>query len=274
MGWGLFLWYMKYKRVLSIAGSDSCGGAGIQADIKTIMACGCYATTAITAVTVQNTLGVTAVHPVPLDVIEGQIEAVLSDVGADAIKVGMLHSAAVVEIVCRAIDKFRPSHVVVDPVMVSTSGHRLIEESAVEMLRRELIPRASIITPNIPEAELLIGRAIEGAADFDCAVRELSELGCRGVLLKAGHLEDNILTDLFLAPDGEIHLLSAERVESRNTHGTGCTLSSAVAAHLALGFDYAEAVRRAKEYLLGALRDGAKYELGAGHGAVNHGFRV
>ncbi|MFI3304931.1 MAG: bifunctional hydroxymethylpyrimidine kinase/phosphomethylpyrimidine kinase [Rikenellaceae bacterium] len=265
---------MKYKRVLTIAGSDSCGGAGIQADIKTIMACGCYAASAVTAVTVQNTLGVTAVHPIPLDVIEGQIEAVLSDVGADAVKIGMLHSSAVVEVVCRALDRFRPAHVVVDPVMVSTSGHRLIEESAVEMLRRELLPRASIITPNIPEAEILLGRTIVRAADLDTAARELALLGCRGVLLKAGHLEDDLLTDIFLSPDGELHRLSAPRVETHNTHGTGCTLSSAVASHLALGYDYAEGVRRAKEYLLGALTDGAKYELGGGHGAVNHGFRV
>ncbi|MFI3304371.1 MAG: bifunctional hydroxymethylpyrimidine kinase/phosphomethylpyrimidine kinase [Rikenellaceae bacterium] len=265
---------MKYSRVLTIAGSDSGGGAGIQADIKSIMACGCYASTAITAITVQNTLGVEAVHPVPLEIIEGQIDAVLSDIGTDAIKVGMLHSAEVVEIVCRAIDRYRPKYLVVDPVMVSTSGHRLIEESAVERLRQELLPRATIITPNIPEAELLLGEKIEGGAMLEDAARKLSKIGCEGVLLKAGHLEDDLLTDIFLDADNTIHRLSAPRVDSRNTHGTGCTLSSAVAAHLALGFSPVEAVTRAKEYLIGALTDGAQYEIGGGHGPVNHAYKI
>lgn len=264
---------MKYSRVLTIAGSDSGGGAGIQADIKAISACGAFAASAITAVTVQNTLGVTAVHPIPLEIIEGQINAVLSDIGADAIKVGMLHSADVVQLVCRAIDKFKPQNVVVDPVMVSTSGHRLIEESAIEMVRTELLPRATIITPNIPESEILLGRKIAGQCDLEVAARDLSYDGKVAVLLKAGHLTEAVLTDIFYDLSGEIYRLTSERLYTRNTHGTGCTLSSAVAAFLAQGRPPVEAVHAAKEYLTAAIVSGAEYEIGAGHGPVNHFWR-
>ncbi|MFI3270228.1 MAG: bifunctional hydroxymethylpyrimidine kinase/phosphomethylpyrimidine kinase [Rikenellaceae bacterium] len=265
---------MKYSRVLTIAGSDSGGGAGVQADIKAISACGAYTATAITAVTVQNTLGVEAVHPVPLEIIEGQIEAVLSDIGADAVKIGMLHSAEVVELVCRMIDKYQPRAVVLDPVMVSTSGHRLIEETAVEALRKKLIPRSTIITPNLPEAEILIGRKITGQADFEAATRELAAGGDYSVLLKAGHLDGELLTDIFYdAQTAQIHSLTGVRIETPNKHGTGCTLSSTIAAYLALGMTLWDAVRSAKEYLEGAILSGAKYEIGSGHGPVDHFYR-
>ncbi|MFI3258664.1 MAG: bifunctional hydroxymethylpyrimidine kinase/phosphomethylpyrimidine kinase [Rikenellaceae bacterium] len=264
---------MRYSRVLSIAGSDSGGGAGIQADIKTISACGAYAATAITAVTVQNTMGVTAVHPIPVEIIEAQIEAVLSDIGADAIKIGMLHSVEVVEVVCRAIDRHRPKHVVLDPVMVSTSGHRLIEESAIEMLSRELIPRSTIITPNIPEAEILLGRSLADQNSLPEAARELSREGKVSVLLKAGHLSEELLTDIFFE-SGVIHRLSSERLHTPNTHGTGCTLSSALAAFLAQGHPQAIAVTEAKRYLTAALKSGAKYEIGNGHGPVDHIYKM
>ncbi|MFI3247808.1 MAG: bifunctional hydroxymethylpyrimidine kinase/phosphomethylpyrimidine kinase [Rikenellaceae bacterium] len=263
---------MRYTRVLSIAGSDSGGGAGIQADIKAISACGGYAATAITAVTVQNTLGVTAVHPIPIEIIEGQIEAVLSDIGADAIKIGMLHSTEVIEVVCRAIDKYKPRNVVLDPVMVATSGHRLIEQSAIEMLSRELIPRATIITPNIPEAEILLGHKIECQDALPDAARELSRDGSVAVLLKAGHLTEKMLTDIFLDAEGKIHHLTSPRLETKNTHGTGCTLSSALAAFLAKGLTPAEAVRSAKAYLTSALVSGARFEIGEGHGPVDHQY--
>ncbi len=263
---------MRYTRVLSIAGSDSGGGAGIQADIKAISACGGYAATAITAITVQNTLGVTAVHPIPTEIIEGQIEAVLSDIGADAIKIGMLHSEEVIEVVCRAIDKYKPRHVVLDPVMVSTSGHRLIEQSAIDMLSRELIPRATIITPNIPEAEILLGYKIANQEALPDAAHELSRDGSISVLLKAGHLTEEMLTDIFLEAGGTIHYLSSPRLDTPNTHGTGCTLSSAVAAFLAKGQTPAEAVRNAKEYLRSALISGARFEIGHGHGPVDHQY--
>ena len=180
---------MKYKRVLTIAGSDSGGGAGIQADIKAISALGAYAASAITAITVQNTIGVQAVHPIPTGIIKGQIDAVMEDIGADAIKIGMLHSTEVIEVVCRAIDKYKPRWVVLDPVMVSTSGHRLIEQEAVELLISELIPRASIITPNIPEAEMILGSGAIGVEQMGSAVVELTRRHGVSTLLKAGHIE-------------------------------------------------------------------------------------
>ncbi len=263
---------MKYCRVLSIAGSDSGGGAGIQADIKSISACGCYAATAITAVTVQNTQGVTAVHPVPTEIVEAQIDAVLSDIGADAVKVGMLHSAEIVDVVCRAIDRYTPKSVVVDPVMVSTSGHRLIDESAIATLRDNLLPRATIITPNIPEAEILLGERISSNEDLEHAAKALSERYNVSVLLKAGHMEDEMLIDIFYEAEGKIHRLSSPRVETPNTHGTGCTLSAAIASFLAMGHTPALAVQSAKEYLTRAIASGAEYTIGNGHGPVDHLF--
>lgn len=261
---------MRYNVVLTIAGSDSGGGAGIQADIKTISACGCYAATAITAITAQNTLGVTDIHPVPIKIIEAQIDAVMSDIGANVIKIGMLHSAEVIEVVVRAIDKYKPRHVVLDPVMVSTSGHRLIEESAIEMLSRELIPRATIITPNIPEAEILAGHEIKDQSTFPDVAKELSRGDKVAVLLKAGHLPDQTLTDIFYNTDGQIFSLRSQRVDTKNTHGTGCTLSSAIAAFLAQGLEPTQAVSAAKNYLISALTSGAQFEIGKGHGPVDH----
>ncbi len=264
---------MKYSRVLTIAGSDSGGGAGIQADIKAISACGCYAASAITAVTVQNTLGVEAVHPIPLDVLEGQIEAVLSDIGADAIKIGMMHSSDVIEVVCRQLDKFNIRNVVVDPVMVATSGHRLIEQSAVEALKAELLPRARVITPNIPEAEILLGTQITDQQALPEMARQLSMGGRVSVLLKAGHLTEDRLTDiLYDAEHDQIVELTSQRLSTPNTHGTGCTLSSALAAMLAKGMELSDAARAAKEYINSAIISGSRFEIGGGHGPVDHFF--
>ncbi|MBQ3207800.1 MAG: bifunctional hydroxymethylpyrimidine kinase/phosphomethylpyrimidine kinase [Bacteroidales bacterium] len=265
----------KYFRVLTIAGSDSGGGAGIQADIKAISAMGCYAASAITAVTVQNTLGVQAVHPVPLDILEGQIEAVLSDIGTDAIKIGMLHSADVVNLVADMLEKYRIKNVVLDPVMVSTSGHRLIEENAVEVIKARLIPLARVITPNIPEAEILAGCRIACQADFDETARKLSDDSNVSVLLKAGHLDGESLVDYFYnAEDDTMTRLPSERIRTRNTHGTGCTLSSAFAAALAKGEDLTCAARSAKAYIEQAIISGADYEIGSGHGPVNHFYSL
>ncbi len=264
---------MKYNRVLTIAGSDSGGGAGIQADIKAISACGCYAASAITAVTVQNTVGVEAVHPIPLDILEGQIEAVLSDIGADAIKIGMMHSAEVVEVVCRQLDKFEVKSVVVDPVMVATSGHRLIEQSAIESLKANLLPRARVITPNIPEAEILLGEKITDQSQLSEMARKLSFDGRVSVLLKAGHLTEDLLTDiLYNAESDEIVELSSKRLSTPNTHGTGCTLSSALAAMLARGMALSDAARAAKDYINSAIISGSNFEIGHGHGPVDHFF--
>ena len=262
----------KYNRVLTIAGSDSGGGAGIQADIKAISAMGCYAASAITAITVQNTLGVEAVHAVPLDILAGQIDAVLSDIGTDAVKIGMLHSAEVVNLVADKIEKYAIKNVVLDPVMVSTSGHRLIEESAVEVIKSRLIPMARVITPNIPEAEILAGCTISSEEDFP-KIAKLLVHNNQGVsvLLKAGHLTGDDLVDYFFnAEDSTTTQLPSKRVYTRNTHGTGCTLSSAFAAALARGEDLTEAATSAKKYIEGAIISGAEYEIGHGHGPVDH----
>jgi hydroxymethylpyrimidine/phosphomethylpyrimidine kinase len=278
----------KYNRVLTIAGSDSGGGAGIQADIKAISAMGCYAASAITAITVQNTLGVEAVHAVPLDILEGQIDAVLSDIGADAIKIGMLHSAEVVNLVADKIEQYGIRNVVLDPVMVSTSGHRLIEESAIEVIKSRLIPLARVITPNIPEAEILAGRTIASEADFPDVAKILSETVLNtgsqtgdttqttkhvSVLLKAGHLTGDDLVDYFYnAEDTTFTLLPTSRINTKNTHGTGCTLSSALASAIASGNDLTTSAIKAKKYIEQAIISGANYQLGNGFGPVNHSF--
>lgn len=261
----------RYNTVLTIAGSDSGGGAGIQADIKAISAMGCYAASAITAITVQNTLGVQAVHPVPLDILRGQIDAVLSDIGADAVKIGMLHSSEVVILVAEMIEKYAITNVVLDPVMVSTSGHRLIEEDAVEVIKSRLLPLARVITPNVPEAEILAGCKIAGEDEFEAIARRLSDNGNVSVLMKAGHLSGDSLVDYFYnAEDDSMTKLQSKRVQTRNTHGTGCTLSSAFAASLAKGENLTDAAISAKRYIEQAIISGAAYEIGGGHGPVNH----
>ena len=261
----------RYNRVLTIAGSDSGGGAGIQADIKAISAMGCFATSAITAITAQNTQGITAVHPIPIEMIEDQIDAVLSDIGTDTIKIGMLHSAEVVSVVADKIEQYKIKNVVLDPVMVSTSGHRLIEEQAIEVLKLRLVPLARVITPNIPEAEILAGVKITSEAQFAEVARMLSNGGKNSVLLKAGHLSEDILTDyLYNAEDDTFTTLPSARVDTKNTHGTGCTLSSALAAALARGFSLTEAAKMAKRYIEQAIISGAEYTIGNGFGAVDH----
>ena len=263
----------RYYRVLTIAGSDSGGGAGIQADIKTISAMGCYAASAITAITVQNTLGVQAVHPIPLEILKGQIDAVLLDIGADAIKIGMLHSSEAVNIIADTIEKYNIANVVLDPVMVSTSGHKLIEEDAIEAIKSRLISLTRVITPNIPEAEILAGCLISGEQDFDKVARKLSDNGNVSVLLKAGHLDGECLVDYFYnAENRTMTKLPSKRVQTRNTHGTGCTLSSAFAAALAKGEELTTAAKSAKRYIEQAIYAGANQSIGNGFGPVNHNF--
>ncbi len=264
---------MEYKKVLTIAGSDSGGGAGIQADIKTISACGCYAASAITAITVQNTLGVEDVCGIPVAIIGGQIKAVLSDIGADAIKIGMLHSAEVIHTVKSALQEFDAKNIVLDPVMVSTSGHRLIEEDAIRIMQQDLMPMARIITPNIPEAELLLGQSIQFQNELPEVARKLSMNGKVSVFLKAGHLTDDQLIDIFYnAEEDEIIELPSIRIFTPNTHGTGCTLSSALASMLAKGMSLNEAATEAKRYINNAIVSGAKFTIGHGHGPVDHFF--
>ena len=253
-------------RVLAIAGSDSGGGAGIQADIKTITALGGYATTAVTALTAQNTLGVQAVLPVPAAFVARQIASVLDDIGADAIKTGMMGDASVIAAVAGAIAR-RGLPVVVDPVMVATSGARLLAEDALAALRSLLLPLAAVVTPNLPEAEVLLGQPIASEADMRAALPALRALGARAVLLKGGHLPGNALVDLL--DDGEtITAFRGTRIESRHTHGTGCTLASAVATGLAQGMGLGEAVARGRDYVRAAIAGAPG--LGGGHGPLGH----
>lgn len=265
-----------YRRVLAIAGSDSGGGAGIQADIKTISACGCYAMTAVTAVTVQNTVGVRAVHDVPAEIVEGQIEAVMEDIGADAVKTGMLKSTETVRSVCRVLGHYGMRNIVVDPVMVSTSGHRLMDEDAIEAVMTGLVPMSRIITPNIPEAEMIMnGGAIDSPATMDDAARDMAVRTGVSVLLKGGHLDATTLVDVFYDHEREeIRHLASPRVPTRNTHGTGCTLSAALASMLAQGMPLGDAVEAAKRYINGAITAGADYETGHGHGPLNHFYKL
>ena len=261
----------RYPRVLSIAGSDSGGGAGIQADLKTLAALGCFGMTAITALTAQNTQGVRAIHAVPLQILADQIEAVVEDIGVDAVKIGMLHSAETVRAVADALRRHRLDPVVLDPVMIATSGAVLIDREAIDVLVRELFPLAAVVTPNLDEAALLAGRPLRTEADMEAAARGLVESGARGVLLKGGHLEGDTVSDLLLVRGAEPLWMRAARIASPNTHGTGCTLSSAIAAHLALGASLPEAVQRAREFVRGALVAGASVRTGAGSGPLNHG---
>lgn len=262
----------NYKRVLTIAGSDSGGGAGIQADIKTISALGCIATSAITAVTAQNTMGVTDIHPIPTESVKLQIEAVLSDIGTNSVKIGMLHNAETIRCVYESLQEYNILSSVLDPVLISTSGKPLLEKEAIDTLTQLLIPAVRVITPNIPEAKLLLGKKINSLEDLPNMARDLSEkYNNVSVLLKAGHATGNILIDIFYNAETQNTIpLTSQRINSINTHGTGCTLSSAFAAFLALGEELDNAAIKAKDYINKAIQRGAEYKIGKGHGPVMH----
>jgi len=259
-------------RVLICAGSDSGGGAGIQADIKAVTALGAYAMTAITALTAQNTLGVQGVVGVAPDFIRQQMRSVLEDLGADSIKTGMLHDAATIRAVCDELAALAPDlPLVADPVMVATAGSRLLADDAVETLRQRLLPMAVVITPNIPEAEALTGLTITDEAGMREAAQALLAMGARAVLLKGGHLEGEVLVDLLATPQ-MLHRYEDRRIVTRHTHGTGCTLASSVAAGLAQGLALEPAVRRARAYVRAAILRAPGF--GAGHGPLDHGVTV
>ena len=263
----------RYARVLSIAGSDSGGGAGIQADLKTFAALGCYGMTAITALTAQNTRGVHGIHGVPPEFLAAQIDAVVEDIGVDAVKIGMLHSPEVVRVVADAIRRHRLPHVVLDPVMVATSGDRLIAAETAAVLVQELFPLAEVVTPNLDEAGWLLGRPIDGVEALEGAAHGLLRLGAQAALLKGGHLPGDWVVDvLALQGVAGVQRLQSQRIATHNGHGTGCTLSSAIAAHLALGLPLAQAVEQARAYILGAIAAGAAVRTGHGHGPLNHGY--
>src|SRR5689334_9919387 len=264
--------FSRYARVLSIAGSDSGGGAGIQADLKTFAALGCFGMTAITALTAQNTQGVRAIHAVPAQMLADQIDAVVEDIGVDAVKIGMLHSAETVRTVASALKRHGLRKVVLDPVMIATSGAKLIDDAAIAVLVRELFPLADVVTPNLDEAALLVGQPLRSEADMEAAGRELIERGASAVLVKGGHLAGDTVSDLLLARGAAPLWMPAARIASGNTHGTGCTLSSAIASHLALGGDLVQAVEGARAFVRGALAAGADVRTGAGSGPLNHAF--
>jgi len=255
---------------VTIAGSDSSGGAGIQADLKTFAALGVYGASVITALTAQNTRGVIAIHDAPADLVKAQIDAVFSDLAVNAVKIGMLSQATIIETVAKGLDRYRAQNIVLDPVMVATSGDQLLASGAVETLRNLLLPRALVVTPNLPEAAALSGASVaRNEREMEIQARELLALGARNVLIKGGHGSGAESVDL-LVGGREVLRLSAERIDTKNTHGTGCTLSSAIAAGLAKGLDLKTAAREAKAYVTAAIAAADTLHVGHGHGPLHH----
>ena len=267
---------MFYIPVMTIAGSDSGGGAGIQADMKTFSALGCFATSVITAVTAQNTLGVSAIEQLSPEIISSQIRAVMDDIQPRYIKIGMVGNSTSIDAVATTLSGYALDGLVLDPVMVATSGDRLMREDAVSILKERLIPLSTLLTPNIPEAEVLSGQKITLPEDMPCVARRILEYGCKGVLIKGGHLEGVTKHDYLLYKDADGNLrerlFSFDTINTPNTHGTGCTLSSAITAFLAHGYELEQAVMCGREYLHQALISGQDVTLGRGHGPVNHFF--
>jgi hydroxymethylpyrimidine/phosphomethylpyrimidine kinase len=268
------------KKVLSIAGSDSGGGAGIQADLKTIAALGCYGLTAITALTAQNTQGVTAIHAPEPDFLRAQLDAVFEDIGADAVKIGMLHSPEIVAVVASALKRYQPGVVVLDPVMVATSGDRLITPQTQEYIVSELFPLATIVTPNLDELSWLIGATVDSWTQFEESAKALHAMGAKNVLVKGGHMKSPNLMDMLVEftarPEAADAIAITEivkpRIHTQNLHGTGCTLSSAIACFLALGYPLKAAVKGAQDYVYQAISAAVAMRIGSGHGPVNHSF--
>lgn len=271
----------RYLSALTIAGSDPSGGAGLQADLKTFSALGVYGTSAITAVTVQNTVGVKYVHKLPPQVVYDQIETVMEDIHIDAVKIGMVNDAETLDAVVKALNRHKPAFLVVDPVMVSTSGYSLMQPDALDIMRERLLPIADIVTPNIPEACVLAGIETYKSGediqnDIDCMAQAIFAYGVKALLIKGGHMDGNTKNDYLYIKNGDDIkriCLSSETVDTNNTHGTGCTLSSAIAAFAARGMSLEQAVRCAKNYLTEALKAGADIHVGNGHGPVNHFYK-
>ncbi len=265
----------RYSRVLSIAGSDSGGGAGIQADIKTITVLGGYAMAAITAITAQNTMGISAIYPVPISAIKEQLDAVLSDIGTDAVKIGMLHSPEVIYAVAQKLKEYQVKNIVLDPVMVATSGDRLLKQEAISALKTTLFPIANLITPNVPEAEVLLNRKLNSITDMELYITHLGQWESEAVLLKGGHLPTDFCADLLFIPSAyQVYEFSAPKISTQNTHGTGCTLSAAIAVFLAHQFPLQAAVQAALDYLRGAILSGKDYTTGNGNGPVFHNYKL
>ncbi len=262
----------KYNRVLSIAGFDGSGGAGIQADLKTFTVLGCYGMTVLTSLPVQNTKGVFKIYDISPQCVAEQCEAIISDIGVDAVKIGMLQHSSIIETIASTLQKYSIKKIVLDPVMIATSGDPLISDEAIETLKSTLLPLASVITPNIPEAERLTGLKIATQQDMITAANLILQMGSASVVLKGGHLKSDKASDLFLDNTLEQHWLSKPWVQTKNTHGTGCTFSAAIAAYLSKNCDMLTAVTQAKEFLYEALLAGSDYQCGKGNGPVCHIF--
>lgn len=258
---------------LSIAGSDSSGGAGIQADIKAISATGGYACTVITATTAQNTLGVRDVHPIPVAHVAAQLDAVFSDLSVQAVKIGMLATSDIIECVADKLRQYQPKHIVLDPVMVATSGDLLLQQQAIATLKETLLPLATLVTPNLPEVAALLNTVVPAKQDDVMALLpQLNALPCEALLIKGGHLADSESSTDWLLRNGQVTSFARSRIHTKNTHGTGCTLSSSIASYLAQGFPLIEAVAMAKRYLSDAIAHADILRIGQGHGPVHHFF--
>lgn len=262
----------SYPSVLTIAGFDGSGGAGIQADIKTISALGCYATSVLTALPVQNTQGVQSVYPVPVQAVAEQISSIFDDIAPDAVKIGMVHTPELVETIAQKLLHYAPGPVVFDPVMVSTSGHKLIEQETINTIITKLFPLATIITPNMDEAAVLAGMRVITLGDMYSAGEKIKRLGCKNLLLKGGHLDGDQITSLLFLTDGSIHELVSDKIETRNMHGSGCTLSSAIASYLARKQPIERAVASAQQYVHQAIYEARDVLVGKGNGPLNHFF--
>lgn len=263
----------KKNIILTIAGSDSSGGAGIQADIKAISALGAYAASVITALTAQNTQGVQAILDVPAKFVEQQLMAVFSDLSIHAVKIGMLHNQKIIKVILDVLEKFKPKYIVLDPVMCAKNGSELLERDTLSLLKEEFFPRVSLITPNLPEAEKILGTKIKDEADMHLAATTMGKQFKTNVLIKGGHLVRNRSSDiLFSIAEDQCHWFHGERIMTPHTHGTGCTLSSAISTYLAQGFTLHEAIFKAKEYLTKAIQSGSRLQIGQGRGPLDHFF--
>lgn len=264
--------HYKYPTVLTIAGFDSSGGAGIQADIKTISALGCYATSVLTALPVQNTQGVRNIYPIPIKAVTEQLETIFDDIVPDAIKIGMVHTAELVEAIVSTLKRHKNIPIIFDPVMVATSGDRLIQEETIDSIIQKLLPIAELITPNMDEASILANMEVQTLQDMKLAGKKIEKLGCKSILLKGGHQKTAIITSLLLDDTHKYHSFEFNKIETNNLHGSGCTLSSAIASYMALGNNKFDAVQLGQEYVFNAIKFGADTQTGKGNGPLNHFF--
>ncbi|NGM65123.1 bifunctional hydroxymethylpyrimidine kinase/phosphomethylpyrimidine kinase [Sphingobacterium sp. SGR-19] len=262
----------KYPSVLTIAGFDGSGGAGIQADIKTISALGCYATSVLTALPVQNTQGVKNIFPIPIEAVAEQLDAIMEDIVPDAIKIGMVHTPQLVDTIVTVLQKYPDIPVVFDPVMVATSGHPLIEERTIDTIIEKLLPLSTVITPNMDEAAIMAKIKVETVKEMELAGKSMKQLGSNNILLKGGHQKTEMITSLLLDEENNCHSFEFNKIETNNTHGSGCTLSSAIASYMAQGKELFEAVTLGQQYVFNAIQSGADTQTGKGNGPLNHFF--